>query len=93
MKDLGVEDVPLELYYESSADIGIANRNGLGKLRHLQVHLLRVQEQLRNKFCSLNAVRSSRQTRCPRRAVEAHGSAQYGPARWTRSFRAGHAGH
>ena len=49
MKDLGIEAVPLEVCSDSSAAIGIASRSGLGKLRHLEVHLLWVQDHVRRK--------------------------------------------
>ena len=48
MEDLGVKDVPLKVHTDSSAAIGIASRTGLGKLRHLEVHLLWVQQHVRN---------------------------------------------
>ena len=48
MHDFGVFNVPLELHCDSAAAIGIASRSGLGKLRHLEVHLLWVQEHVRN---------------------------------------------
>ena len=51
MEDLGVRDVPLHLHSDSAAAIGIASRTGLGKLRHLEVHLLWIQQHVRNKTC------------------------------------------
>ena len=48
-----VVDVPLQLHTDSAAAIGIASRTGLGKLRHLQVHLLWVQQHVRNKVFEL----------------------------------------
>ena len=59
LRDLGVEDAALELHCDSAAAIGIANRTGLGKLRHLQVHLLWVQEHVRNKTFTLSKVLGS----------------------------------
>ena len=56
MEDLGVQDVPLELHSDSSAAIGIASRTGLGKLRHLEVHLLWVQQHVRNNQFKLSKV-------------------------------------
>ena len=53
MRDLGVEEIPLQLHTDSAAAIGIASRTGLGKLRHLQVHLLWVQQHVRNKVFEL----------------------------------------
>ena len=56
MRDLGITDVPLEVHTDSSAAIGIASRTGLGKLRHLEVHLLWVQQFVRNKVFELSKV-------------------------------------
>ena len=46
--DLGVSDIKLSVHTDSSAAIGIANRTGLGKVRHLAVHLLWLQEKVRS---------------------------------------------
>ena len=43
LKDLGV-DVPLRVWTDSSAAIGICNRQGLGKLRHLDTHTFWIQQ-------------------------------------------------
>ena len=53
LQDLGIDGVPLQLHTDSAAAIGIASRTGLGKLRHLQVHLLWVQQHVRNKVFEL----------------------------------------
>ena len=45
-RDLGL-DYPLQLYADSSAAIGICRRSGVGKVRHLAVGQLWVQERLR----------------------------------------------
>ena len=47
LKDLGI-DVPLRVWTDSSAAIGICNRQGLGKLRHLDTHTLWVQQAVRS---------------------------------------------
>ena len=44
--DLGL-DYPLQLYADSSAAIGICRRSGVGRVRHLAVGQLWVQERLR----------------------------------------------
>ena len=50
LRDLGVEsDYPFKLYCDSSAAIGIASRVGLGKIRHLAVHLLWLQQLVQNR--------------------------------------------
>ena len=48
MKDFGIT-VMGRIHIDSSAAKGIASRTGLGKVRHIAVHLLWVQERLRNK--------------------------------------------
>jgi len=48
MKDFGI-NVMGRIHIDSSAAKGIASRTGLGKVRHIAVHLLWVQERLRNK--------------------------------------------
>ena len=40
---------PLRLHSDATAAIGIARRRGLGKLRHLDVEDLWIQEKIRNK--------------------------------------------
>ena len=42
LEDLGLK-VPLRVWTDSSAAIGICSRQGLGKLRHLDTHMLWVQ--------------------------------------------------
>ena len=37
MKDLG-QDMPIRVWTDSSAAIGICTRQGLGKLRHIDTH-------------------------------------------------------
>ena len=55
LRDLGVE-VPLRLWTDSSAAIGICSRQGLGKLRHLDTHTLWVQHAVRAKRVDLRKV-------------------------------------
>ena len=55
LQDLGV-DSQLKLECDSSAAVGIAPRSGLGKLRHLEVHLLWLQELVRDKRVELRKV-------------------------------------
>ena len=43
LKDLGVE-VPLRVWTDYSAAIGICTRQGLGKVRHLDTHTLWIQQ-------------------------------------------------
>jgi hypothetical protein len=51
-RDLGVELQP-EVHADSSAAIGICNRCGIGKVRHLAVAQLWVQHLVRSKGCRL----------------------------------------
>ena len=51
-RDLGVELQP-EVHADSSAAIGICRRSGIGKVRHLAVAQLWVQDLVRSKQCRL----------------------------------------
>jgi hypothetical protein len=51
-RDLGAELRP-EVHADSSAAIGICNRSGIGKIRHLAVAQLWVQDLVRAKACRL----------------------------------------
>ena len=46
--DVGVT-VPLRVWTDSSAAIGTASRQGLGKLRHVECHSLWLQQRLRRQ--------------------------------------------
>ena len=54
-RDLGVELQP-EVHVDSSAAIGICRRCGIGKVRHLAVAQLWVQDLVRSKACRLYKV-------------------------------------
>jgi hypothetical protein len=56
LKDLGI-DVPIRVWTDSSAAIGICSRQGLGKLRHLDTHTLWIQQAVRSKRIALKKVR------------------------------------
>ena len=51
-QDLGLE-FPLQIFADSSAAIGICRRSGIGRVRHLAVGQLWVQERLRAGHFSL----------------------------------------
>ena len=55
MRDLGVE-LPIRVWTDSSAAIGICTRQGLGKLRHLDTHTLWVQQAVRTGAVDLRKV-------------------------------------
>ena len=55
LKDLGL-DLPLRMWTDSSAAIGICSRQGLGKLRHIDTHTLRVQQAVRSKRLEIKKV-------------------------------------
>ena len=55
LADLGV-DVPLRIWTDSSAAIGISSRQGLGKLRHLDTQTLWIQQAIRCKRIDLRKV-------------------------------------
>jgi hypothetical protein len=46
--DIGLS-LPIRIWTDSTAALGIGGRQGLGKLRHLECHSLWVQQQLRRK--------------------------------------------
>ena len=54
-RDLGL-DLPLQLYVDSAAAIGICRRSGIGRVRHLAVGQLWVQERLREEQFALHKV-------------------------------------
>ena len=54
-RDLGIM-VELELFADAAAAIGICRRNGIGRIRHLAVAQLWVQEKLRDKELTLHKV-------------------------------------
>ena len=55
LRDLGHE-VPLRLWTDSSAALGICSRQGLGRLRHLDTHTLWVQQAVRAKQIDLRKI-------------------------------------
>ena len=55
LRDAGVE-LPIRVWTDSSAAIGTAGRQGLGKLRHLECHSLWLQQRLRRKEFKLRKV-------------------------------------
>ena len=56
LNDLGYQ-VPVRVWTDSSAAMGICGRQGLGKLRHIATHTLWVQEKVRSKAIELRKVR------------------------------------
>ena len=55
LEDLGVR-VPLRVWTDSTAAIGICSRQGLGKLRHLDTHMLWVQQAVRSRRIDLRKI-------------------------------------
>ena len=49
-------DIPIRLWADSTAAIGICSRQGLGKIRHLDTHTLWVQQAVRAKRFTLHKV-------------------------------------
>ena len=56
MADLGCQ-LPVRVWCDSSAAIGICSRQGLGKLRHLDTHTLWVQQAVRSGKIDLRKIR------------------------------------
>ena len=56
MRDFGLS-VPVRVWTDSSAALGISSRSGLGKLRHLETHTLWVQEKVRTGAIQVRKVR------------------------------------
>ena len=56
LRDLGI-DLPVRVWTDSSAALGICSRSGLGKLRHLETHTLWVQEKIRTGAFELRKVK------------------------------------
>ena len=55
LRDLG-QEVPVRVWTDSSASIGICSRQGLGKLRHLDTHTLWIQQAVRTGRIDLRKV-------------------------------------
>ncbi len=55
MHDLGI-NLPIRLWTDSSAAVGICQRQGLGKLRHLETHTLWVQHAVRSQRIELRKI-------------------------------------
>ena len=58
IQDLGF-DVPLRVWTDSSAAIGICNRQGLGRVRHVDTQSLWIQQALREGRFELRKVHGS----------------------------------
>ena len=56
MQDLGYQ-VPFRVWTDSSAAMGISQRQGLGKLRHISTHALSIQGKVRDGTVELRNVR------------------------------------
>ena len=59
LRDLG-HDLPVRVWTDSSAAIGICSRQGLGKLRHLDTHTLWVQNAVRSRRVDLRKIDGER---------------------------------
>ena len=54
-RDLAI-DLTINLYTDASGAKGIATRRGLGKLRHVEVHLLWLQHQVASGVFKINKI-------------------------------------
>ena len=59
LRDFGI-DVPLCVWTDSEAAIGICSRQGLGKLRHLDTHTLWIQQAVRSGRIDLRKILGDR---------------------------------
>ena len=64
LKDLG-HNVPVRVWTDSSAALGICQRQGLGKLRHIQTHALWVQQRVREQSIELRKTKGELNTADP----------------------------
>ena len=55
LRDLG-QELPLRVWTDSSAALGICSRQGLGRLRHLDTHTLWIQQAIRTGAVDLRKV-------------------------------------
>ena len=58
-RDAGIKQ-PLRIWTDSSAAVGTAGRQGLGKRRHLECHTLWLQHRLRQKAFELRKVQGEK---------------------------------
>ena len=58
MNDLGVS-VSIHIKSDASAAIGIASRRGLGKIRHLEVSRLRLQQRVASEGLKIGKVKGT----------------------------------
>ena len=56
LRDLGLE-LPVRVWTDSTATLGICGRQGLGKLRHIDTQRLWIQQRVRDKSIELYKVR------------------------------------
>ncbi len=55
LADLGLR-IPLRVWTDSSTAVGICSRQGLGKMRHIDTHLLWIQQAVRSRRVDLRKV-------------------------------------
>ena len=55
LSDLGVQ-VPVRVWTDSSTAMGVCQRQGLGKLRHMETHTLWVQHAVRSRRIELRKI-------------------------------------
>ena len=56
LRDVGIR-LPVRVWTDSTATIGICGRQGLGKLRHIDTQFLWIQQRVRDKSLELYKVR------------------------------------
>ena len=58
-RDLG-EEITMEVYTDSSAALGVCNRKGIGKVRHLDTNLLWVQDKVKQGTLTIKKIQGEK---------------------------------
>ena len=88
LEDFGIK-VRCRVHTDSTAAKGIASRTGLGRTRHIAVHLLWVQERIRNKDFELLKVKGTENPADLMTKYLSHESLNYCTQLWCAAFTEG----
>ena len=56
LEEIGYERLPITIFTDSSAALGTINREGAGRLKHIEVKCLWLQQALRRKLFDIQKV-------------------------------------